>query len=319
MDLDAGNPSGQPEPQKKNEIELQVEEEDGKREEVKANRPVLMWKIMNITHLALLGLTLIFVVPLLASHDGQVAWSTGKDTVDGNTITGWSGLLYHRDFRSRTKGLITLVEYDSDQCEGFVEDNTCKKCDAAGNAVLSFVVLAFFLLIVSWSIVGLRLSGLSNKGWYKILASRLVAAMINGTITLFYLFQWTIWAAECNAHLQDDDVIKDFDAALGPAWALAFLSFIAMACVTAIDGLLFVMGERDGSSARSNVRAGPSNAKGYGVQGKTKGGHSAVPLDAAKEDQAPVAHPVVVAAGQELAATDGRMQVPSESVKREED
>uniref|UniRef100_A0A7S2TNM1 SH3 domain-containing protein n=1 Tax=Lotharella oceanica TaxID=641309 RepID=A0A7S2TNM1_9EUKA len=294
----------QPEPEmqhKKDDVEELMVEVD-ERDEVKANKENvprrqlklsgMVTSILEVTYVSLLVLTLIFAVPLLASHDGQVPWSTGENSVDGTTITGWAGLLYWRQFSSRTEGLIALISYDSDQCETTLDKDTCDKCNEAGKAVLSFVVLAFFLLLVSSTFVGMRLAGLANEGIGQILASRMVTGIVNGMIALFYFFQWAVWAGGCNAHLQDDNKIKDFDTVLAAGWSLSFLSFIAMSSVVTIDGLLLISGRNKDGADDNNVKpsVGPSadaaagNADedhGYDVKGKMKGDHNALPTNAA--------------------------------------
>eukprot|EP00469_Lotharella_globosa_P011772 CAMPEP_0167788118 /NCGR_PEP_ID=MMETSP0111_2-20121227/9841_1 /TAXON_ID=91324 /ORGANISM="Lotharella globosa, Strain CCCM811" /LENGTH=418 /DNA_ID=CAMNT_0007679917 /DNA_START=27 /DNA_END=1283 /DNA_ORIENTATION=+ len=293
--LAPGDLPPQPEPQRKDDVELKVEVDE--REEVKAKKQNvprrklsgMIAKLLNYTYLFSLAVTLIFMIPLLASHDGQVAWSIGEDTEDTLTTTTittttWAGLLNIRQFASNSDGQVTLTYYDSDECQRIMGDGTCNKCNEAGKAVLSFVVLSFVLLLASLGITTLRMVGLDQQGPCKLLTNRLVTGILNGVIALFFFFQWTIWAGGCNAPLQDDNTLKEANTNLAGGWSLAFLSFLFMASVSTIDGLFLLMGEeKEPDSVKPHV--GPGDAdQSYDAKGVMKGDHSALPTDAKVED-----------------------------------
>ena len=95
---------------------------------------------------AALAVTLIFLFPCLAGSSGQVAWSRASLDVNGCTNTIQMGLLSTWSYSSCTKGVATIMHYDSNTCSNTF-GNACDRCNSAGKGVLSFTVFALLSIL----------------------------------------------------------------------------------------------------------------------------------------------------------------------------
>jgi len=166
--------------------------------------------------LGLTVITLIFLFPSFAGVSGDVAFTASNMQIGDCTIFRNYGLLSFKQWDSCEKGSYTITDYDSDLCNN-ENGELCGKCNSAGKGVLSFLVFSLFGVVSAFGLMVGKLFGANFSSFYS-------AGLLMGASFCTFIM-WTVWAGGCDHYVKNKYHGK-WIIDLGPAWALAFLSFI---------------------------------------------------------------------------------------------